>query len=155
MVSEIRVLHFFEKFKDCMQAFATTSFASEHHFAQHLLPKHVSYHWTIVEVSIMSPSIWVIAAKSRCTTNLNGKNVELVNKVDNPYSVTFLIRTPIFEWYVVRFASKNGYQKDVFVRYWTSCSKYDDHSRLNGEHNWGGGPIWSFNVHKKLHFDNE
>ena len=34
-------------------------------------------------------------------------------KVDNPYSVAFLIRAPIFEWYVVWCGSKNGYQKGI------------------------------------------
>ena len=37
-------------------------------------------------------------------------------KIDNSYLVTFLCQTPIFEWYVGRCGSKNGYQKDV-------CSK--------------------------------
>ena len=31
-------------------------------------------------------------------------------KVNNPYSVTFLIGTPILEWCVVWCGSKNGYQ---------------------------------------------
>ena len=30
-------------------------------------------------------------------------------KVDNPYSVTCLIRMPIFEWCVMCFGSKSGY----------------------------------------------
>ena len=33
-------------------------------------------------------------------------------KGDNPYLVTFLMRTSIFEWYVVWCDSKNRYQKD-------------------------------------------
>ena len=33
--------------------------------------------------------------------------------IDTPYSVTFLIETPIFEWYVVWCGSKNGYRKDM------------------------------------------
>ena len=34
-------------------------------------------------------------------------------KVDNPYLVAFLIRAPIFEWYVVWCGYKNGYQKGI------------------------------------------
>ena len=58
-------------------------------------------------------------------------------KVDEPNLVTYLNWTPIFEWCVVRCGSMNGYQKDVFERDWTTCSKYDNHSRLNSQCNWG------------------
>ena len=34
------------------------------------------------------------------------------------------------------------------------CSKYAIHSRLNGQHNWGG-PVWPFDQHENLHFDIE
>ena len=34
-------------------------------------------------------------------------------QVDDPYLVAFLTKTPIFEWYVVRCGSKNGYQKHM------------------------------------------
>ena len=34
-------------------------------------------------------------------------------KANVPNSVIDLSWTSIFEWYVVKFASKNGYQKDV------------------------------------------
>ena len=45
-------------------------------------------------------------------------------------------RTPMFEWYVIRRGSKNIYQKDMFLnRDWTTCSKYDDHFKLNDHHN--------------------
>jgi hypothetical protein len=38
----------------------------------------------------------------------------------------------IFEWYVVRCGSKNiDLKGHVFERDWTTCSKYDSHSRLN------------------------
>ena len=43
--------------------------------------------------------------------------------VDMPNSVIDLSQTPIFEWYVVRCDSKNGYQKNIFKRKWTLCSK--------------------------------
>ena len=31
-------------------------------------------------------------------------------KIDNPYLITFISRTPIFEWYVVWCGSKNKHQ---------------------------------------------
>ena len=39
-----------------------------------------------------------------------------MGKVDNPYLVTFLIMTPILEWYVIWCGSKNGYQKDMSLK---------------------------------------
>lgn len=36
-----------------------------------------------------------------------------LHEVDNPDSVSFVISTPIFKWYVIRCGSKNRYQKDV------------------------------------------
>jgi hypothetical protein len=41
--------------------------------------------------------------------------VALRTLANAPNSVTHLNRTPIFEWYVVWCASKNGYQKDRHV----------------------------------------
>ena len=36
------------------------------------------------------------------------------------------------------------------------CSKYDNHSKFNNQHNWGGkGAIKSLNEHMNLHFENE
>ena len=38
-------------------------------------------------------------------------------------------------------------ERHVFKKDWTTCSKYDNHSRLNNQHNWerrGGG--WGFNT---------
>ena len=40
----------------------------------------------------------------------------LRSKVDMPNSVTHLIWTPIFEWYVARCGSKNGYKKDMCLK---------------------------------------
>ena len=57
-------------------------------------------------------------------------------KVDVPTSVSDLNQTPTVEWYVVRCGSKDRYQKDVSKRDWITCSKYDNHSRLNKQHNW-------------------
>ena len=38
---------------------------------------------------------------------------DAVCKVKNPYLFAFLIRSPIFEWYVVWCGTKNGYQKYI------------------------------------------
>jgi hypothetical protein len=51
-------------------------------------------------------------------------------QVDDPYSVAFLTKTPIFEWYVVWCGSKNGYQKHM-------CPRFYNHSKLNSQLNWG------------------
>ena len=45
--------------------------------------------------------------------------------------------TPISEWYVVRCGSKSRHQKDVFKRYWTTCTKYSYHFGLDSQHGWG------------------
>ena len=37
-------------------------------------------------------------------------------KVDSSYSVTFLNRTPIFEWCVIVCSSKKGYQNDMCLK---------------------------------------
>ena len=37
-------------------------------------------------------------------------------KIDMLDSVTYLNRTPIFEWYMVRFGSKDGHQKDICLK---------------------------------------
>ena len=37
-------------------------------------------------------------------------------KVDNPYLFTFLIRTPIIEWYVVWCGCRSRYQKDMCLK---------------------------------------
>lgn len=65
------------------------------------------------------------ALKAICTFSLH--------KVDNPYLVTSLIRTPIFEWlYVVWCGSTELVpNRHVFERDWTACSKYVNHSGLN------------------------
>lgn len=46
-------------------------------------------------------------------------------KVDNPNSMRFLIRIPMFEWFVVWCGSKNGYKKDMCIkREWIACSGF-------------------------------
>ena len=79
----------------------------------------------------------------------------LTYKVDNPYSVTSLIRTPIFELYVISCGSKNRNQDDKFFkRDWTACSKNVIHPMLNSQHN-SERPIRPKNEHENLHFENE
>ena len=52
-----------------------------------------------------------------------------------PSLFTFLNRTPLFKWYMVRCGCKKGYQKDVFKRDWVTRSNYVYHSRFNNQHN--------------------
>lgn len=79
-----------------------------------------------------------------------------LHKVDNPYLVSFVIRTPIYKWYVIWCGFKNRYQKDV-------CS---NEIGLHAQ-NWttflgsivniiGGGPIRSINnEHENFQFINK
>ena len=61
----------------------------------------------------------------------------LTHKVDNPYSVTSLIRTPIFELYVISCGSKNGNQEDMFFKRVLDCMlKICYHPMLNSQHYW-------------------
>ena len=56
-----------------------------------------------------------------------------------PNSVTYLNRTPIFEWNVVWCGSKNWISNiHLFGRDWIVCLKCDNHSRRIGQHNWRG-----------------
>ena len=52
-----------------------------------------------------------------------------------PNPVTYLNQIPIFEWCVFRCGSKNGHQKDVFQRDWTTCSISVNHCRFNSQDN--------------------
>ena len=45
----------------------------------------------------------------------------------------------MFEWCVVGCGSKNIHRTCVRKRDWSVCSERGDHSKLNSEHNWGGG----------------
>ena len=48
-----------------------------------------------------------------------------------------LNQTLIFEWFVFRCGSKNGYQKSrVYKRLSTTCSKYGSHSKINRRYDW-------------------
>jgi hypothetical protein len=49
-------------------------------------------------------------------------------KVDNPYSVTFLIKIPMFEWCVgLVVAPRTDIKKASYVKDWAACSKYYNH----------------------------
>lgn len=62
---------------------------------------------------------------------------KILYKVSKPISITYLNRTRIFKWYVVRCGSNNEHHKHM-------CSKENGlhaqifayHSRLNNQHNW-------------------
>lgn len=53
--------------------------------------------------------------------------------------ITYLIRIPIFQWFVIKCGSKNGHPKCM-------CSTFVEHHGLHSPHNWGGGggPTWLF-----------
>ena len=70
-----------------------------------------------------------------------------------PKSVTYLNWIPIFKWYEVMCGFKNGYQKDLFKRDWTTCLEHDNHSRLSSQHNWG--TYMTLNEPKNFQFDNK
>ena len=81
--------------------------------------------------------------------------IQKSSKVDVLNSVTYLNRTPIFEWYVIRCGSENKHQKDMCLKKeWTTRSKHVNHLELNSQYNWRR-PTWPFNKHENLHFDNE
>ena len=59
-------------------------------------------------------------------------------KVDVPNLVTYLNRTPIIEWYVVRCGSKNGYQKGIIrLKELGLHAQNHNHSMLKSQQNWG------------------
>ena len=59
--------------------------------------------------------------------------------VQTRYLVLFLMRTPIFNWYVVWFGPKSKYHKDMVKGDYIVCSSLDNHSRFNTQHNFEGG----------------
>ena len=70
-------------------------------------------------------------------------------KVDNLYSFTFFIMTPIFEWYVVRCASNNGYQKEIRLTKIEICAQdlmiiFNSIINIIGEE---GRTLWPLNEH--------
>jgi len=46
-----------------------------------------------------------------------------MHKVDVPNSVTYCNETPIIKWYVVKYGSKNGYQKDMSLKDIELCAQ--------------------------------
>ena len=60
-------------------------------------------------------------------------------KVHMANSNTAIIKTPVFEWYVVRCGSQNGHQTDKCFEIGLRTQN-SNHSRLNGQHDWG--PIY-------------
>ena len=52
----------------------------------------------------------------RRPTKMSPRVPKSQHKVDNPYSITFLIKKPIIEGHVVWRGFKNGYQKDTCLK---------------------------------------
>ena len=50
------------------------------------------------------------------TLNVANEDIWRPGEVDVPKSVTYLNRPPRFEWYVVRYGSKNKYQKNICLK---------------------------------------
>ena len=55
--------------------------------------------------------------------------ISAYTKIDVPYLVTFFITTPTFEWYVISYGIKNGYQNHMYLK--DMYLKYNYHSRPN------------------------
>ena len=62
--------------------------------------------------------------------------IMILNKIDMPNSISYLSRTSIFEWYVVRCGSKRKYVLKKEKKRKITFSSYDNYSELNSEHNW-------------------
>ena len=61
-----------------------------------------------------------------------------VVKLDNPYSITFLVKTRISKWYMIWCGSKNGQQRNTcFTRNRIACSNYNNPSTFNSQDIWG------------------
>jgi hypothetical protein len=58
-----------------------------------------------------------------------------------PHLSTTIIMTYVFEWHVIMCGSKNWYQKTYIClrRDQNVRSIHGNQSRLNNQHNWGGG----------------
>jgi hypothetical protein len=76
--------------------------------------------------------------------------------VDNPYSITFLVRTPIFEWYVVWYGFKNKCQIDCVIKKLDKCAQYVM-TILDSIANINSGDLYDhlYNEHEDLHFEND
>ena len=86
--------------------------------------------------------------------------------VDVPYSNMARIWTPTCEWYVVRYESKNGHQKGMYIKEPRLRAQIMPtilgpiinkifyliiEFLLLGP---GGGGMWPLNEHENLHYDN-
>jgi hypothetical protein len=64
-------------------------------------------------------------------------------KVDVPNLVVYLHLTPMIDWNVVRVSLQERIpNRHVFKRDWTTCSKYDNHWRLDNQHQGIGGNLY-------------
>lgn len=55
-------------------------------------------------------------------------------KLTRPNFNTIIVRTLVFEWYLVGVNLRIIIKKHAFKRDWTMCSNYVNYSRLNGNH---------------------
>lgn len=78
---------------------------------------------------------------------------DMIDKVDNGYYATLLIRTPIFQCNLVWCSI---YQRHGIKENEQHVLNMLPHSRLNDQQHLGGGveTIWSFHEHKNFHFAN-
>lgn len=76
----------------------------------------------------------------------------------SPYKVLesniAIIRTHVFEWYVVPWGSKNGHQKDTCIKEIGLCHEHIL-TTLGSTIHMNGGSIAPLNEHKNLHLDLE
>ena len=77
-----------------------------------------------------------------------------LTNIDMPEPVASLNWTPNFEWYVVRGGFKNGFKKDVWLKEIGLHVQYMV-AILCSIVNMFGGPIWPFDEHENLHFDDK
>jgi hypothetical protein len=96
----------------------------EHPFLESCKQRSITAIWSNLTSSACTSSFWKSPSilPSRVQFQ-DSRHLSADYKVDVPKSNTTIICTPIFEWYVVRCGSKNNYQKDMFHRHWTMCSK--------------------------------
>ena len=87
---------------------------------------------------------WIACSKYDKHSRLNSQCIWLylyehwmATKIDNPYFITFLIRTPhILVICGVVWSKERIVRYYVFKRDWIAWSTYDNHSRLNSHHIW-------------------
>ena len=67
--------------------------------------------------------------------------------------VTYINKTPIFEYWVMRCRSKNKHENTWVYGDWTMFSKFVNHSKLHTQHKCGG-PMWPSYSSMLVDFDN-